>query len=206
MKEEKERKLFARKNDRICLELISKIEEWERELRMPFMYRGMHYKHVLQAEQGKQSRRGTTSLTRSNSREGVAPGAGAGTSPRSGAAATAAGKTPATAPRPASAVARKEGVPSRRLSGTGTNTERKKQLEEWRANNDKKKEAAAAKETPGSASQPATKATPTGIPGPPAAADGVVGRTRRRLSVGESAAEGTSGTRPASAKAPAPPK
>lgn len=166
MKEEKERKLFARKNDRICVELITKIEEWEKEMRMPFMYRGMHYRHVLQAEQASSARTGGTNLARTSSREAVGR-AKAGTPRAEPASAKAA---PATAPRPASALPRKEGSASRRLSGSGTASaaDRKKQLEDWRASNEKKKEAAGKAE-----SSVATPASATKAP------------TRRRLSVGD---------------------
>jgi len=169
MKEEKERKLFARKNDRICVELITKIEEWEREMRMPFMYRGMHYKHVLQAEQTSLNRSGSTSLVRQTSAERLGLTEKDGTPSRPS---TAVKATPGSSSiaRPSSAVSVKERTAARRLSGSGTGpaSDRKKQLEDWRTNNDKKKEAASASKEEGK-SVDRKEAVPT----------------RRRLSVGK---------------------
>jgi len=154
LKEEKERKLFARKNDRICVELITKIEDWEREMRMPFMYRGMHYKQVLQAEQSQIKSSGGTNLARSSSKSDI----NSTNSPRL----TSSTKTPATAPRPASAVSRKE-TAARRSSGMD-NTERRKQLEEWRVGNEAKKKEEAKKKQGGGRPETAPSRRLSGIP------------------------------------------
>jgi len=118
------------------------------------MYRGMHYKQVLQAEQSQIKSSGGTNLARSSSKSDI----NSTNSPRL----TSSTKTPATAPRPASAVSRKE-TAARRSSGMD-NTERRKQLEEWRVGNEAKKKEEAKKKQGGGRPETAPSRRLSGIP------------------------------------------
>jgi len=131
MKEEKERKLFKRKNDRICMELITKIEEWEKEMKMPFMYRGVQYKQVLQVEQSTLKDLGGSVLTKTESSSELKSNSPQVTLSNSTKAA------PGTAPRPSTGNPVRRDT-ARRSSGMDS-ADRRKQLEEWRANNEEKK-------------------------------------------------------------------
>ena len=130
LKEEKERKLFKRKNERLCYELADKIKEWERERGEKFLVRGLPYLDHLTAEIESLQARGDTKLVKSDSRDKMAA-APAGASAEATPAEATARKPVRPSTRPASGTARRR--------STESSSERSRKLEEWRAQREAKK-------------------------------------------------------------------
>jgi len=149
LKEEKERKLFKRKNERLCIELAQRIQEWEQEQSQVFMVRGVPYLQILQAETDDFQARSGTKLARGGSKDLLSPSVSRENSrekpsntPASRPSTAAGNETePASQKKERPSSARSQ-IPAsglaRRRSSMEPGSDRSRKLEEWRANREKK--------------------------------------------------------------------